>query len=104
MGFETFNTPIKKTCWEIIEKYEKLYPALADALNECIQDRITEEHLGIIRLFQYSKALDEADKKKLNNAMDWYYDYVVQQAAEQAYYNSPEYQAEERERWLNERF
>ncbi len=104
MSYETFNQPIKKTCWEISEKYAKLYPDLSDALCACIKDEINDDHLAVIRMYEYSDLLDPEDTKKFKNAMDWYYDYVAQCGAEEAYYNSAEYKEQESERWANERF
>lgn len=92
MGFEKFNQPIKETCWKIIEKYDKIYLDLCNALSECIQDRINEDHLTLIRLYQFSNKLDLEDKNKLSNAMSWYYDYLVTIAFEEAYMQTEEYQ------------
>lgn len=96
-----FNQPIKKTCWEIIEKYDKIYSDLCNSLAECIQDKINDEHLSIIRLYEFSNKLYEEDNKKLRNAMNWYYDYVITCAAEEAYFNSEEYikEQEENDTW-----
>lgn len=89
--YPSFNQDAHKLFWELISKYEILYPEFADALNEIIQSIITKNNLQIISAYQFSTKLDKVDKLNLESTINWYFSYLSDIGAREAYENTDEY-------------
>jgi hypothetical protein len=82
-SYPCFNQETKAFFWKLIEKYNKLFPDFADALSECIQNNITDDNLGVIRLYEFGNFLEDSELQEMRKHMNRYYDYVSDIAYEE---------------------
>lgn len=59
----------KALLWELIEKYDKVYPELADSLSNCILKRETQEDLLLISSYIDVEMIDEEDFYKIESSV-----------------------------------
>jgi len=78
-NYPPINQQCKKLFWDLIIKYDNVFPEFADALNQCILGNINDNNLKIIRNYEFSNNLDIKDQKQLINDLNWYFDYVIWQ-------------------------
>lgn len=92
-SYPDFNKETKEFFWHLIEKYESGFPEFADALNQCIQNIVNDDNLGVLRVHEFGGILEGDDFQKMKRMMSWYFDYVITLAQE------PEYEINDDE-WL----
>lgn len=59
----------KALIWELIDKYDNIYPELADALSNCLLNRVSPEDLLLISSYIDINSIEEDDFYKIESAI-----------------------------------